>query len=318
MSITGETSGAGRPRRGLVLGAGGVLGGCWSLGVLDGLREHSGWQPHEADVIVGTSVGSILAPLLGAGIAVTELVAHQRAQPVEGPLSRARLDHEAMLPPRLPALSQLVGSPQLLKRSLRHPLRASPLRVLAALCPCGTSPFHPVRAFLDAVLTEGAWPVGNHVVATDYDTGERTLFSGADGVDVRDAVAASCAVPGCFPPVSIGGHRYVDGSVASATGADLLTHSDLDEVYVLAPMAAHSFDAPRSLLTWLERGVRAAFNQALQREVDALRRCGTRVTVLRPCAQDLSVMGRNMLDPARSLHVLDTAQETAARALRGT
>ncbi|MHA6803629.1 patatin-like phospholipase family protein [Salinifilum ghardaiensis] len=211
-----------------------------------------------------------------------------------------------------------MGSPQLLKHSLRHPRQSSPLRMLAALCPCGTSPFYPVRAFLGEVLPDGAWPAGNHVLATDYDTGERTLFSGTDGVDVLDAVAASCAVPGCFPPVPIGEHRYVDGSVASVTGADLLVHCDLDEVYVLAPMAARSFDTPRSMLTWLERGVRAVFNQVLQREVNTLRRCGTQVTVLRPCAQDLTAMGWNPMDPARSLRVLDTAQETAVHALRDT
>lgn len=304
------------PRRGLVLGAGGVLGGCWSLGVLNVLREYTDWEPHEAEVIVGTSVGAILAPLLGAGVPVAELVAYQHEQPVEGRLSSAHLDHEGMLPPRLPGLSHLVGSPQLLIHSLIHPLRSSPLRALAALCPCGTSPFHPVRTFLGEILADGTWPAGNHVVATNYDTGERTVFGDTDGVDVLDAVAASCAVPGCFPPVTIGDHRYVDGSVSSVTSADLLAHCDLDEVYVLAPLAARSFDAPSSVATWLERGVRIVINQILRREVDTLRQNGTDVTVLTPCAQDLSAMGLNMLDPTRRLQVLETAQETAQQALR--
>lgn len=315
--MTNRTAGPpGHRRRGLVLGAGGVLGGCWSLGVLNVLRDYSGWEPRDADVVVGTSVGSIIAPLLGTGVSVAELVAYQYEQPVEGRLAGAHLDHEGMLPPRLPALSQLVGSPQLLKHSLRHPLNSSPLRALAALCPCGTSPFHPVRAFLGEVLSDGAWPECNRLVATNYDTGERTMFSGTDGVDVFDAVAASCAVPGCFPPVTIGEHRYIDGSVASMTSADLLTHCELDEVCVLAPMGAHSFDAPSSVVTWLERGVRVMINRILRREVDLLRRAGTRMTVLTPCAQDLTAMGLNMMDPTRRIQVLNTAQESAAHTLR--
>lgn len=319
MTISGagaSPSTTGRVRRGLVLGAGGVLGGCWALGVLNVLREHGGGDPRRADVIIGTSVGSVLASLLGAGISVADLVEHQYEQPRNGPLVNVHLDHDEMLPPRLPALSQLVGSPQLLRSSIRHPLSYPPLAALAALCPCGTSSFHPMRTFLGEVLTGSSWPEDNHVVATNYDTGERTMFSGADGFDVLDAVAASCAVPGCFPPVAIGEHRYVDGSVVSVTSADLLAHAGLDEVCVLAPMGARSFDAPTSAVTWLERGVRVLLNRALWREVEVLRQAGTRVTVLAPGAQDLAVMGVNTMDPSHRLQVLDTAQETAPELLR--
>ncbi len=294
-----------------MLGAGGVLGGCWTLGALRVLRDHLEWEPGEADVVIGTSAGAVLAPLLASRVPVEDLIAHQHEQPTDGRLAGTSLDHDRVLPPRLPDVSGLLGSPELLWRSLRHPLSHSPLAVLAALCPCGTSSFLPVRTFLDVVLADGAWPPTCRLVATDYDTGERQVFGGDDGVDVLDAVAASCAVPGCFPPVAVGDRRFVDGSVVSLTSAELLAPFELEEIYVLAPMGARSFDVPGSALTWLERGVRVLANQALQREVSVLREAGARVTVLAPCAEDLAVMGVNMMDPSRRISVLDTVQETA-------
>jgi NTE family protein len=48
---------------GLVLGAGGVLGGAWLTGGLDALARHTGWDPASADYIVGTSAGSMMGSL---------------------------------------------------------------------------------------------------------------------------------------------------------------------------------------------------------------------------------------------------------------
>ena len=71
-----------RPRRALVLGAGGVLGAAWSIGALNALVDIEGFDPREADVIVGTSAGSVLAALLGAGLTPRELADHQRGLPL--------------------------------------------------------------------------------------------------------------------------------------------------------------------------------------------------------------------------------------------
>ena len=54
-------------RIGLVLGAGGVIGHAFHAGVLAALADDTGWDPRRADVIVGTSAGSIAGALLRAG-----------------------------------------------------------------------------------------------------------------------------------------------------------------------------------------------------------------------------------------------------------
>src|SRR3954465_13652039 len=55
-------------RVGLVLGAGGVLGGAWLTGGLAAIADETGWDPGEADYIVGTSAGSVIgSPPAGGG-----------------------------------------------------------------------------------------------------------------------------------------------------------------------------------------------------------------------------------------------------------
>ena len=80
------------PRRGLVLGGGGVLGAAWMVGALRALEDELGVDLRDVECLVGTSAGSVLAGLLGAGVAVADLVAHQLGQPVDrGPAGRVRL-----------------------------------------------------------------------------------------------------------------------------------------------------------------------------------------------------------------------------------
>ena len=130
---------AGRVRRGLVLGAGGVLGAAWTIGALDALAEVEGFDPHEADVIVGTSAGSVLAALLGAGVTAPDLRDHQRGLPLPR-RARRRLGLRPLDRRRAarPGRGSAVGSPALLRRSLTRPRQVPPLAVLAALPPPGT------------------------------------------------------------------------------------------------------------------------------------------------------------------------------------
>ena len=97
------------PRRGLVLGGGGILGAAWMVGALKAVEEIHGWDPRTADYIVGTSAGSVLTALLGAGVSVDQLVAHQHGKPItEGPLAGYSWDYEkatAVTGRRCPACS---------------------------------------------------------------------------------------------------------------------------------------------------------------------------------------------------------------------
>jgi NTE family protein len=155
------------------------------------------------------------------------------------------------------------------------------------------------------------------IVAVDYDSGRRVVFgrSGAPSARLPEAVVASCSIPGWYRPAVIGGRRYVDGGVRSATSLGVLARAGVDEVYVLAPMASIVTDRPRKPHERLERALRALVTSALRRDVQALRGLGIRVTVLTPGPADLAVMGVNLMDPRRRRMVLETSLQTSAAAL---
>src|SRR5918997_4060271 len=71
-------------RVGLVLGAGGVLGGAWLTGGLDALAAETGWDPASADRVIGTSAGAMLGALLASGVPPWFMVAHSRGESFEG------------------------------------------------------------------------------------------------------------------------------------------------------------------------------------------------------------------------------------------
>jgi NTE family protein len=305
-------------RRGLVLGAGGVLGAAWTIGALDALSEVEGFAPHEADVIVGTSAGSVLAALLGSGLTARELLDHQRGMPLarEVALEWSYDSSTGGAHPSRPRLG--VGSPALLRRSLARPRQVPPLAVLAALTPPGTGTLAEVGEMV-ASVAGGDWAPrdGVWVVAMDYDSGRRVAFGrdGAPPARLDEAVTASCAIPGWYAPVLIDGRRYVDGGTLSATSADLLAREELDEVYVLAPMSSFVSDTPRQMAARLERRVRRQVTRRLLREAQAVSRGGAAVTVLAPGPEDLTEIGANLMDPLRRMAVLETSMRTSRAAL---
>jgi NTE family protein len=171
-----------------------------------------------------------------------------------------------------------------------------------------------------AVAGPGGWVDrdGVWVVAMDYDSGRRVAFGrdGAPEARLDEAVMASCAIPGWYAPVSIGGRRYVDGGTLSTTSADLVARDGLDEVYVLAPMASFVTDRPRQVTARLERRLRRQVTRRLVAEARTVHRSGTAVTVLAPGPEDLAEIGANLMDPSRRLAVLETSLRTSTHALR--
>jgi NTE family protein len=163
------------------------------------------------------------------------------------------------------------------------------------------------------------WAPGGEtwVMAVDYDSGRRVAFgrAGAPPAALPEAVVASCSIPGWYRPILIGGRRYVDGGVHSTTSLDLLAEVDLDEIYVLAPMASYILDSPRNPYARLERQFRRLITLGLQREVRKVQARGIRVTVLTPGPEDLTAIGANLMDPRRRIRVLDTSLRTSAAAL---
>jgi NTE family protein len=130
-----------------------------------------------------------------------------------------------------------------------------------------------------------------------------------------EAVVASCSIPGWYEPAVIGGRRYVDGGVRSMTSLDSLGGTDVQDVYVLAPMASTEPDRPLQPHLRVERRLRQVLTAAVVRQARALAAKGKRVTVLTPGPRDLAAMGINLMDSRRRQEVLDLSFRTCAEAL---
>jgi NTE family protein len=303
-----------------VLGGGGLLGGAWLVGALAALQEVHGLDPRDAEFIVGTSAGSVTAALLGAGVGVEDLRAHQLGQhPADPRLAGASWDYDTSVggqhPPR-PSFHPHGAA--LVTRNVSRLRRMPPTAVLAALLPEGRGSLEAVGALVAGLVPSGWAPhPGVRVVALDYLAGRRTVFGDAAGppADLADAVMASCAIPGWYAPVTIGGRRYVDGGAWSATSADLLAGLGLEEVFVLAPTVSFVVDHPASLLERAERRWRVQVTRRCLREVGKLHRLGTEVTVLGPGPEDLAAMGSNLMSAQRRRDVLETSLRTSVAAL---
>jgi NTE family protein len=304
---------------GLVLGGGGVLGAAWMAGALTAVQKKLAEPIGSADLVIGTSAGSILAAVLRAGIDVETLVAHQRGAELAGLPELVDLDreHARGLPP-LPRLR--LGSPRLLLNAALAPHRMHPWVAASALLPIGRGHHAGVERLVTSleVLPGDYWPRGRTwIMAVDYWTGRRIAFGrpGAPSATVIDAVVASCSIPGWYRPRTIGGRQYVDGGVRSSTSLDLLVGEGLDEVYVLAPMASVTSDKPRNPAVMLERQIRRRITAGLLGELAKVEAAGTKVTVLTPGPEDLEAIGVNLMDPARRQRVLETSLRTSAAAL---
>ena len=309
---------------GLVLGAGGVLGAAWMTGALVRLQERLPGPAAEVDLIVGTSAGSVLAAALRCQAPLAEITAWQRGN-ATGKLSESAVlaAQEGPLPP-LPYLRP--GSLPLAYAALT--LQVPPWVGASGWLPHGRGQHTALRSLVSTLhlrhhqhaADPHHWADGRTwIAAMDYDTGRRVLFGqpGAPPATLTDAVVASCSIPGWYAPAFIGGRRYVDGGVRSATSLGVLRGADVDEVWVLAPMASTEPDRPLRPHLRLERRLRQLITRALIRQAKLLRGEGKHVTIMTPGASDLAVMGANLMDGSRRQAVLEQSLRTSAGALAG-
>jgi NTE family protein len=310
------------PRRGLVLGGGGVLGAAWMIGALSSLAETYQWDPREADIVVGTSAGSVVGAMLACGLSVETLLNHQRGIVAPGDPDIG-FDPDTAAGGTLPPRPQLrIGSASLLAKSVLHPRKMPVLAALSGLAPRGRGTLAALEDLVNQVNPEGGWPTRPEawMMAMDYETGKRVAFGspGAPGASLAEAVMASCSIPGWFAPVQINGRSYVDGGTLSPTSLDLLAGRGLDEVIVLAPMISFDYDEPATVVARVERRFRRAMTKRTLHEAGKVRRSGTAVTLLGPGREDLEAIGVNLMDHRRRSAVLDTALRTTAAALADT
>jgi NTE family protein len=279
---------------GVVLGAGGIVGGAYHAGVLTALAE-AGFDGRDADLILGTSAGAGVAATLRAGFPPLDLARRNLGQPIS-PEAEAIVAATGGPPiidvrPQPFSRAPVPSSPGLLFRFGRHPVKA-----LVGLLPTGTISTDVIGERIDALYEGRSWPDRPlWICAVDLDSGDRVVFGRAgSAVPIGVAVRASSAIPGFFRPVEHGGRRYVDGGVHSPTNADLLADAGFDVVVVVSPMSATRL-AHGALLP----NARPLHARRLADEVAKIRRCGTLALTFQPTPSDVTAMGRNPMDSAR-------------------
>ena len=255
--------------RALVLGGGGVAGIAWMTGLLTGLAD-AGDDVTGADLIIGTSAGANVAAQVGSGLSLADLFARQSDPALQSAELMAELDVARMVT-EVAAYMRGATSPAEIQR-----------RIGAYALAAVTVPEAVRRAVIESRLPSRDWPERRiQVTAVDASTGELAIFDAHSGVSLVDAVTASCAVPGVWPPVTIGDGRYIDGGVRSADNADLAT--GFGRITVISPLGLES-QIPSPL--------------PLRDVVARLRTEGSLVTVIVPDKASASAIGTNALDPA--------------------
>jgi NTE family protein len=305
-------------RIGLVLGAGGIAGHGFHAGVLSAIAEATGWDPREAEVVVGTSAGAQVGAYLRAGFSAADLAAHAMGERLS-PAGRAL--EESLGPAwtkplprgRRPFLRP-VASAQFLARAALRPASVRSGTVLAAMLPRGSVPTELISDRLSRIFGD-TWPSrALWLNAVRLDTGRRVVFGrgGAPRTDVASAVAASCSIPSYFAPVRIADDLYVDGGAWSHSNLDLAAGLDLDLVVTIAPMAIAK-SALRSPAVDLPG--RALLRRRLAGEAAKVRAAGTPVIAFCPTVEDLRAMGLNAMNPRRRRPVTMQAYASTMRRL---
>ncbi|MEU4473839.1 patatin-like phospholipase family protein [Micromonospora sp. NPDC023888] len=204
-----------------VLGGGGVTGIAWEVGVLAGLADEGVTVTPEA-VLIGTSSGAVVGAQIASGTSLGELYERQR----QG------VAHETSTGLGLLDLLRLARA-QLFART---PEQAARRLGRLALAERIDDPSRH-RRIAEARLPDHSWKDADlRIVVVDADSGTSRTITRHDGVSLVDAVAASCAMPLSSAPVTIDGHRYMDGGMRSTLNLDLAPGNG--PVIALAPSTA--------------------------------------------------------------------------------
>jgi len=295
---------------GLVLGGGGVTGAAYQIATLLAIEAATGWSPDRADVVVGTSGGSVVASMIrGNGLNIATVVGPATGLHEYAARLRSHLFRRAW-PRRLGSWAR-----HGLLRGIRHPG--------VSLVLGGPAPFR-ADGIAEWITTDfygnSDWPARpTLVVAYDLAKGHRVVFGSEEAPDVTlaDAVAASCAVPLVYQPHLIDGRAYLDGGISSGTSADLVLGNPdpLDLVIVAAPMA---LSTPRPNRRFYEPLLDRAGSDALADELERITalwpHCET--LVLTPSEAELEVMRGNPMSPENAIpsffHSLRSLRSTLA------
>lgn len=255
----------------LVLGGGGSAGNAWLIGVLAGLSA-DGLDVSDADLIIGTSAGSTAAAQL-CGADAADLYNAVLNAPMP---SAPQASPSGAGPTALEATNAIIAGSS----------DPADLRRRAGAWAIGVDPTGERsprwRATVAQRLPNASWPRKRlSITAVDAHTGEPVVFDAESGVELVDAVAASCA--GGFA-YDIGGTRYLDGGYrTNADNADLA--SGYERVLILSPFGGRA-------------RIPAGWHHHLADQVAELRAGGSRVETVFPDGDALAAFGQNMMDPS--------------------
>jgi NTE family protein len=260
----------------LVLAGGGEVAMAWESGIISGLRDH-GVDLTEADVIIGTSAGSVVGATIAGGHDPGQALVPSAGSYPQGPPA---VDLDAMVAAVGPALDESLNPGEVRRQVGRNALAASVV--------------HPENFLIDAFtarLPDLEWPDRRLLItASDAMSGDLVVWDRNSTVSLALAVASSYSVPGVFTPVTIGGRAYVDGGLPSPTNADLA--GDADVVIVLHPLSALISDAPLN--------------------AELARLTTKNVAVVTPDEAAAAVFGSDLLDPASWTSVFQIGLDQAA------
>ncbi len=252
--------------RALVLGSGGITGVAWEVGLLAGLAA-GGLDLAGADLVVGTSAGALAGAMVTSGTGLAEL--YQAQINPDGVDVIAGMSRKLIM--RYALAWGLPGTPTRARIRMGRLALASP-----------DLPEAERSAVIGAWLPSHDWPASKLLItAVDVTSGKFTAFGAASGATLIEAVSASCAVPGVWPPVWINGRQWMDGGMRSAANADLA--AGCERIVVLAPI-------------WQGFGLM----KGAVRQCRRLARRGRRaVALVVPDAQARAAIGPNLLDSSR-------------------
>jgi len=266
----------------LVLHGGGSAGNAWEIGITAGLFD-AGLDVTEADLIIGTSAGATAAAQITSATP-TELLAailaaapHPRTGPVKSDGGRVLIGPVAG---HMERTSRIIAA-AVDAADMRRKMGAAALEMDAAADGTAQTRW---RAAVAARLPSLHWPERRMLItAVDALTGVPVVFDRHSGVDLVDAVAASCANGFGVPPYRIGDNRYIDGGYRRNENADLA--AGYGRVLVLSPFGGRS----RHPLEW---------GMQLAAQVDELRASGSRVETIFPDSNSRDAFGGDMMDPS--------------------
>jgi NTE family protein len=275
-AILGSTSGRAdrSANRALILGGGGPVGEAWESGIIAGLKER-GVELAGADRIIGTSAGSIVGARLASKMSDADFIKAALDPPNDGPKPPA-----SQKPPDLSFLAARLAEMDTGKRP-QQDIRAE-IGAWAMSVPPVITEIEFVSGY-QRLFPRSKWPDPRYeAISVDANDGLMRRWNESSGVPLPLAVAASCALPGVFAPVTIDGHYYMDGGVRSVTNADLA--SGCRVALILAPTAG------------LDDPIAKDFTHPLDGEMRTLRDNGCKVELIAPDPASLKAFGPSIGD----------------------